>query len=203
MGIPEGSHEGVAPAIAELFAPATPTDVRTYGLTEKVVTSGSESSGSNAREFERGTVSGGDETNGSAATRPAGQTRFKVTRTGEREPIPQELRYAIAYRDKYRCRWCGNNAQLQLDHVIPWSNGGPDTDTNLRILCKLCNERRSNFTTDAHSAEIDPLVWECSLCGDDSDESTSRVFCITCGRVSLARDHQIRATQRPMEDDAW
>jgi hypothetical protein len=151
---------------------------------------------SNAREIERGIVSGGGEANRSVATQPAGRTRFEVIRTGERDPIPQELRYAIAYRDKYRCRWCGSKGQLQLDHVIPWSNGGPDTDTNLRILCKSCNERRSNFTTDAHDAEVDPLAWDCTLCDDVTDESTSRVFCITCGRVSMAHDHQIRATRR-------
>lgn len=169
---------------------------RTDGLTEKVVTSRNSSYESNAREIERGTVSDGDEAIGSIAARPAERSRFEVIRTGERNPIPQQLRYAIGYRDKFRCKWCGFRHNLELDHVIPWSNGGEDTDTNLRLLCHGCNQSRSNYHSDEDSAEISPLTIWCTICDGPSDDTTIRAFCVICGRPSLARADQLRQMRR-------
>jgi 5-methylcytosine-specific restriction endonuclease McrA len=63
-------------------------------------------------------------------------------RTGNREQIPQLLRQYVYARDGYRCVNCGTADDLTVDHVIPWSQGGSDTESNLRTYCDPCNNSR-------------------------------------------------------------
>jgi hypothetical protein len=58
--------------------------------------------------------------------------------------IPDALRLKIYARDGYMCLTCGATDNLTLDHIIPWSKGGPDTEENLRTLCHSCNSRKGN-----------------------------------------------------------
>jgi HNH endonuclease len=44
------------------------------------------------------------------------------------------------------CAYCGDEAQLQVDHVIPLSRGGTDDRDNLRPACKRCNMEKLDFT---------------------------------------------------------
>lgn len=64
------------------------------------------------------------------------------TITFEREPIPEELRLAVMKRDGNICVLCGTSDDLTLDHIHPWSKGGPSTLENLRVLCRPCNSRK-------------------------------------------------------------
>lgn len=59
-----------------------------------------------------------------------------------RQPIDPKLRQRIYERDGYRCVTCGAIDQLTLDHIYPWSLGGPDTEENLQTLCQPCNSRK-------------------------------------------------------------
>jgi hypothetical protein len=132
--------------------------------------------------------------------------RHPVIRTGERDVIPGELRYAIGYRDKFQCRWCGQNRNLQLDHLIPWSAGGADVDVNLRNLCGPCNERRSNFRTDEDVADVAALTFECVRCsGGDTDSTVTDAFCLLCGRLGATRADQLRNARRYVwaEEMSW
>lgn len=65
-----------------------------------------------------------------------------------RAPIPQEIRDEVYARDGYACVKCGATEDLTLDHIHPWSLGGPDTADNLRVLCRSCNSRKSNRIED-------------------------------------------------------
>lgn len=59
---------------------------------------------------------------------------------GESRPyIPLTIRTAVFERDGSRCVSCGTTEDLTLDHIYPWSLGGPDTVDNLRVLCRPCN----------------------------------------------------------------
>lgn len=60
-----------------------------------------------------------------------------------REPIPAQLRFRVLSRDHFRCQYCGRSqaegAVLHLDHVVPFSKGGPTTEGNLITACVDCN----------------------------------------------------------------
>ncbi len=44
----------------------------------------------------------------------------------------------ILIRDNYVCQYCGNNT-TGIDHIIPFSSGGDNKETNLVTCCHLCN----------------------------------------------------------------
>lgn len=59
--------------------------------------------------------------------------------------IPLGLRYYVLRRDDFRCVTCGaspaitRGVVLHVDHIEPWSKGGPTVAENLRTLCEGCN----------------------------------------------------------------
>lgn len=64
-----------------------------------------------------------------------------------RQPIPQWMREEILKRDDYRCRYCGRRAQtLDIDHVIPVSQGGKTVFSNLVTACSACNRKKAGCT---------------------------------------------------------
>jgi hypothetical protein len=74
--------------------------------------------------------------------------RHPVTRRGERNEIPLHVRHAVWFRDRGKCELCGDTCPTgqpwHLDHITPWSAGGSDDTTNLRVLCERHNMNRSN-----------------------------------------------------------
>jgi hypothetical protein len=68
---------------------------------------------------------------------------------GPREPSLR-LKFFVMRRDRFSCRHCGVSpakdpgVELQVDHVIPWAEGGPTILENLQTLCLRCNLGKSN-----------------------------------------------------------
>lgn len=90
--------------------------------------------------------------------------RWPVVRTGQREPIHPTTRRLIYQRDRHTCCFCAKRMwKLVLDHIIPWSAGGPDTSGNLRSLCYRCNKERSNYRTELDYPAI-PVTLACDEC---------------------------------------
>ena len=64
--------------------------------------------------------------------------------------INLRLRYLVMKRDSFRCCICGaspakgDNIDLHIDHIIPWSKGGETTLDNLQTLCSKCNLGKSD-----------------------------------------------------------
>lgn len=75
-----------------------------------------------------------------------------------RKSIPSAVRLAVYERDNWTCQDCDRHVPatqqghldgllapfyedgwLELDHIHPWSDGGEDTEENLRALCSRCN----------------------------------------------------------------
>ena len=50
----------------------------------------------------------------------------------------------VFLRDGRMCRYCGNDENLQIDHVISRKNGGTHDLENLQVLCRDCNLRKSS-----------------------------------------------------------
>jgi hypothetical protein len=62
------------------------------------------------------------------------------------KPRRLSARFAILERDGFACRYCGRRPPqvvLQVDHVIPRSAGGDDTDENLITACEECNQGKA------------------------------------------------------------
>jgi hypothetical protein len=56
--------------------------------------------------------------------------------------VTNRARFAVLKRDGFACRYCGAtspDARLSIDHVIPRSGGGSDTEDNLVAACYACN----------------------------------------------------------------
>lgn len=56
-----------------------------------------------------------------------------------RMPIPPKVSHEVLTRDGGRCVICGEQKDLQFDHIIPVAMGGATTAENLQVLCAPCN----------------------------------------------------------------
>jgi 5-methylcytosine-specific restriction endonuclease McrA len=74
-----------------------------------------------------------------------------------RPAIHAWLRRLVYAADRYRCVYCGNGSQLQLDHVHPWSYGGRTSLWNLMTLCGPCNRVKSNYWVNKHGTHYKPF----------------------------------------------
>jgi hypothetical protein len=80
----------------------------------------------------------------------AGATLQKPIGRGPRDPSLR-LRFLVMRRDRFMCRHCGRSParnaglELEIDHVVPWSEGGATSLENLQTLCLRCNAGKSNL----------------------------------------------------------
>lgn len=88
----------------------------------------------------------------------------------------REVRAAVLQRDRYRCRWCGGDADT-VDHLVPLAHGGPRLDpANLAAACRPCNSRRGATTRRARPVH--------ATRGDDRHESPQEPRPARTGRTS-------------------
>lgn len=76
----------------------------------------------------------------SAATKS--QSKPKPDKEKRSRHIPASVRVSVLHRDGYKCVFCGRSAkqvQLEVDHKVPFSQGGGNDASNLQTLCFDCN----------------------------------------------------------------
>ena len=58
---------------------------------------------------------------------------------------------ALVGRDGAKCNQCGAlDPKLQIDHIHPVSLGGTNELANLQLLCRACNQKKSNKYAEEH-----------------------------------------------------
>lgn len=62
--------------------------------------------------------------------------------SSHRRQLSMATRTRIMERDGYRCKRCGTQKALSIDHIIAVVNGGSDQDDNLQTLCGPCNSSK-------------------------------------------------------------
>ena len=75
-----------------------------------------------------------------------------TSRTGESKWINTRAR--LIRTRVHACHWCGvvleasapkgTPDSIEMDHVMPVTRGGDDSDDNLTLACHPCNRRKSN-----------------------------------------------------------
>lgn len=61
--------------------------------------------------------------------------------------IPRTVMLKIVRRDDHVCQECFTyvrDDEIEFDHIIPVSRGGPTSVENLRLLCRTCNNAKSD-----------------------------------------------------------
>jgi CRISPR/Cas system Type II protein with McrA/HNH and RuvC-like nuclease domain len=83
--------------------------------------------------------------------------RTLLGETSSGRKVSDSNRYAVMYRAGFKCQCCGdkpsrnNNVKLHIDHIIPFSRGGTNDESNLQVLCSTCNIAKSNFYDFDHN----------------------------------------------------
>lgn len=57
----------------------------------------------------------------------------------------------VMLRDEHQCQYCAKRPplrELNIDHILPRSRGGPDTWENLVTACRVCNLRKGYRTPE-------------------------------------------------------
>lgn len=74
---------------------------------------------------------------------------------------PQRLR--IFNRDNGKCKYCGSVLTIKtmtLDHKIPKSKGGVNTDDNLFACCYNCNMLKANMNIETFTRMLSKGKWK-------------------------------------------
>ena len=106
-----------------------------------------------------------------------------IDRTAMRTIYPRSIVSALISRDGTLCPLCGIELcePIEIDHVIPWSAGGPDTTNNLRATHALCNQWRSNHVHEDDERprlQVAAMCWTCQP--DMTHASRVLAYCTTC-----------------------
>jgi hypothetical protein len=73
------------------------------------------------------------------------------------------IRLRIRQRANFLCEYCHSSEEAStslftLDHLIPQSLGGDDSEDNLALACHRCNGRRYNFTDGIDPETKNPVA---------------------------------------------
>lgn len=84
--------------------------------------------------------------------RSATPTHNACKPVGRQIAISRSARLAIYQRDGFVCQLCDTPVEMTLpwtdkwsatlDHIVPYSLGGSDSESNLRLAHRSCNSRR-------------------------------------------------------------
>lgn len=65
----------------------------------------------------------------------------------KRQGLSKRIRFEVLKRDAFKCQYCGRSAPdviLEIDHIVPVSEGGKNDLLNLITSCRDCNRGKTN-----------------------------------------------------------
>jgi len=74
----------------------------------------------------------------------ANQTKVVNTEGLPSRHIPREVRQRVWQKYGGRCAECAASDYLEFDHIIPFAKGGSNFDSNIQLLCRRCNLKKSD-----------------------------------------------------------
>ena len=78
-----------------------------------------------------------------------------------RRPIPKGIRFDIFRRDLFTCQYCGAQppeATLEIDHILPVTEGGDNDEANLITSCEACNRGKGAKILSQPIVPFDPDI---------------------------------------------
>lgn len=126
--------------------------------------------------------------------------------------VGKRLRFQIFRRDNFACRYCGLTAQdgavLEVDHIKPRADGGPDHPTNLVTACEGCNSGKSDTPLRLVLVDDVPQAdFRAAMAGRDAaEEDDPRVeayFAWRSGFMGPPMDPRILSKFYIAEEYAW
>lgn len=58
--------------------------------------------------------------------------------------MPRKRKQKVLQRDNYTCTHCGAGNVTTVDHIIPYSKGGSNKQSNLQAMCYDCNQEKGD-----------------------------------------------------------
>ncbi|MEX1040687.1 MAG: HNH endonuclease signature motif containing protein [Pirellulaceae bacterium] len=74
----------------------------------------------------------------------ANQTSTRLADGTHSRYIPREVRQRVWQRYGGQCVDCSATDYLEFDHIIPVAKGGSNSDSNIQLLCRRCNLKKSD-----------------------------------------------------------
>ena len=66
------------------------------------------------------------------------------------DPAYRTHRELALVRDGMRCVACGSYGPLEVDHVVPLSQGGGNDLDNLQVMCRSCHRAKTQADQGMH-----------------------------------------------------
>lgn len=79
-----------------------------------------------------------------AALAIANQTKTAKVDLKKTRHITRDVRQTIWRQYGGRCAECNATDYLEFDHIIPVAKGGSNSESNVQLLCRRCNSRKSD-----------------------------------------------------------
>ena len=101
------------------------------------------------KKTKKSTVSTSQSASNKKSKQKSPSTKSKKTQKNSKRSryISPSVRVDVLNGDLYKCVFCGRNAQqieLEIDHIIPFSQGGSNNIDNLQTLCRDCNRGKGS-----------------------------------------------------------
>lgn len=112
--------------------------------------------------------------------------------------LTPRLRFTVLARDGFRCLYCGRSAdqgaRLEVDHVLPVSEGGKTVLGNLRTACHDCNSGKGSMLMSLEQMATRPL--RVSLPGHQGRVSTHiETGSAALGSAALSGCHPVKGEE--------